>query len=367
MEDRIAIDVRIWNSGIGRYALNLISAIRKGEQAFHVTAITRAESAQMIAALADGIEVVDVPIYHFQEQVQIPLAAHKYALLHIPHFNVPIAYLKPLVVTIHDVIHLADPAFSRSARTLGFVRPMLKIAAKKASHIITVSEHSRRDLIAHLGVSEEKVSVIYNGVSPRFRRMYSVEARATVRRVLQVDSPYILYVGNFKAHKNLLTLIRAFARLRSGGSVDHVLVLVGHPGRSGRRVLDECNRLGLSQYVRVVANMPDDVLCQVYSAADVLVVPSTREGFGFPVLEAMACGTPVISSNAASLPEVGGDAVLYFDPHNVEELAAAIERVLESPTLQNDLRAKGLKQAAKFTWEECARKHVEVYRNVLGQ
>ncbi|HET7101042.1 MAG TPA: glycosyltransferase family 1 protein, partial [Terriglobia bacterium] len=150
------------------------------------------------------------------------------------------------------------------------------------------------------------------------------------------------------------------------GRTGPALVLVGDDRTRRQGVLDECARLGISDVVRHLPWAPERLLPDLYRAAELVVMPSTSEGFGLPVLEAMACGTPVACSNATSLPEVGGDAVEYFDPYNVEEMAAAMERVLDSPSLQADMREKGLKQAAKFTWEECARKHLEVYRSVLA-
>jgi glycosyltransferase involved in cell wall biosynthesis len=362
---RLAVDARIWKTGIGTYTVNLLREIRRVDGEFRVSAIVRAEAEGMMAGMCDETRVVDAPIYSLQEQLRIPAAAGECDLLHVPHYNVPALYRGRMVVTIHDLTHLTDPAFRNSAKAWLYARPMLKMAAKKASHVITVSGFSKQQIIEYLGVRPEKVSVIYNGLGSQFCLIDRATAKEKVRSTLNIEPPYLLFVGNLKPHKNLGRLLRAFALLRERGRTNLTLVLVGDDRKRKQSVMGECARLGISEVVRHVPWVAEDLLPQLYASADLVVMPSTSEGFGFPVLEAMACGTPVVCSNATSLPEVGGDAVEYFDPYNVEEMAAAIERVLDSPSLQAEMREKGLKQAAKFTWEECARKHLEVYRKVL--
>ena len=161
-------------------------------------------------------------------------------------------------------------------------------------------------------------------------------------------------------------LLKAFAILRRRSDIPHRLLILGdHPQRR-RELAEECSQLGISGRTDFVSHVGQELLPKLYAAADVLVMPSTIEGFGLPVLEAMACGTPVICSRAASLPEVGGDAAIYFDPYSADDLADAIERVLSSRELQQSLRDQGLRRAALFSWKEAVTKHVEVYRSVLG-
>jgi glycosyltransferase involved in cell wall biosynthesis len=363
---RLAVDARIWKTGIGTYTLNLLRAIRQVDGEFRISAIVRTEAVEMISGLCDETHVVDAPIYGLREQFRIPAAARECDLLHVPHYNVPALYRGPMVVTIHDLTHLIEPEYRNTANAWLYARPMLKIAALKARQVITDSEFSKRQIVDRLGVRPEKVSAIYLGTGSQFRPMDRETAAKRVKTALKVDRPYLLFVGNLKPHKNLGRLLRAFALLRQRGRTDHALLLVGDDRTRRQAVLDDCKRLGVSESVRHVPWAPEDLLPQLYRAADVVVMPSTSEGFGFPVLEAMACGTAVACSAASSLPEVGGDAVEYFDPYSVEEMAAAIERVLCSPGLQAEMREKGLRQSARFTWEECARKHLEVYRRVLA-
>jgi glycosyltransferase involved in cell wall biosynthesis len=361
---RLAIDARSWKTGIGTYTLNLLRAMQRVGGEFRVSAIVRAEAEELISGLCDETRVVDEPIYGLKEQIRIPRAVRGCDLLHVPHYNVPALYSGPMVVTIHDLTHLTDPEIRNTAKAWIYGRPMLRIAALKARQVITVSEYSRQQISERLGVEPARISAIYNGVDARFRPGDRTESARRVNAALKIGRPYLLFVGNLKPHKNLGRLLHAFALLRSRGRTEPVLVLVGDDRRR-QGLLDEYARLGISDAVRHVPWAPEDLLPHLYRAAELLLMPSTSEGFGLPVLEAMACGTPVACSNAASLPEVGGDAAVYFDPRNVEEMAAVIGRVLDSPDLQAEMREKGLRQAARFTWEECARKHLVVYRNAL--
>jgi glycosyltransferase involved in cell wall biosynthesis len=363
----IAIDARWLHSGLGTYIYNLIKKLPDHTDGWSIRGIIRARDADRIMPLCDRVRFVNAPLYSWREQVQIPVAALGADLLHVPHYNVPVLYRGPLVVTIHDLTHITEPAFRRTLGSWLYARPMLRLAARRAGHVITVSEFSKKQIVERLGIRAERVSVIYNGVGSEFRPMDHRGASAAAEPALQLGGPYVLYVGNLKPHKNLGTLVRALARLRSSERFKHILWVVGDDPRGRQIFLALCERLGLSGAVRHVPWVSEGVLPQLYAAADLLVLPSTSEGFGLPLLEAMSCGTPVVCSSAASLPEVGGDAVIYFDPYSVEEMAAAIKRVLDSPSLRAELRERGLKRAAKFTWEECARKHMDVYRRVLAQ
>jgi glycosyltransferase involved in cell wall biosynthesis len=178
-------------------------------------------------------------------------------------------------------------------------------------------------------------------------------------------SPYLLYIGALKPHKNIPTLIRAFALLCGRKKVDQQLLIVGDDPKWKEGLVSLCSQLGIAERVSFVPRVGYELLPKVYAGADLLVMPSFIEGFGLPVLEAMACGTPVVCSRAASLPEVAGDAAEFFEPSSVDDLAAAIERVLDSPERQATLCQKGLERAKEFSWEECALRHCEVYRIAL--
>ena len=243
---------------------------------------------------------------------------------------------------------------------------MLHAAARKADHIITVSTFSKNEIVEVLGIPESKISVIPCGVSEEFTTCDASAEFLDAARIVGVRPPFLLYVGNLKPHKNVATLLRAFAQLRLANRMRHSLLIVGDDPRWKHALVDESLRLGIRDRVVVVPHVSQSLLPRLYAAADLLIMPSTVEGFGLPVLEAMACGTPVISSSAASLPEVAGDAALYFDPSRPDELAAQIEYLLGSPALQSSLRQRGLARASQFTWQQSARRHSELYSQILG-
>jgi len=233
-----------------------------------------------------------------------------------------------------------------------------------ADAVIAISESTRRDAIRLYGMDEEKIRVIYEGVSPRFC-VASPEAISVVRQKHSLPESFILSVGTIEPRKNLTSLLGAYRALKNQGA-EWKLVIVGKKGWLYEGFFSRLRELGLENEVIFPGFVPDEDLPAFYSAADLFVFPSLYEGFGLPVLEAMACGAPVITSNTSSLPEVAGEAALLVDPTSVEELAGGMRRVLESKELRDELRAKGPKQAAKFRWENAARETLSVYEAVLA-
>jgi glycosyltransferase involved in cell wall biosynthesis len=319
-----------------------------------------------VAQWCRNVTVLNVPIYTLQEQLAIPRAAKGCDLLHIPHYNAPLLHRGPLLVSILDLIHISDPAYRQSFKSWIYARPMINLAARKAQHIVTLSEYSKAQIVERLGVPASKVTAIYCGVNGQFRCADRKEAYTAVSQALGIQDPYFLYVGNLKPHKNVSTLLKGFALLRERRDIRQKLLITGDDARWKPALQEECAQLGIDGATLFVPYVAQDLLPKLYAGADLLVMPSRVEGFGLPVLEAMASGTPVVCSRAASLPEVAGDAALYFDPASAEELAEKIEKLLNSRDLQESLRAKGLERAKQFTWEESTRKHVELYQRLLG-
>lgn len=366
MKKKITIDARWLEGGIGTYTRHLVEGLAKHGNGFAVHAITREQHSRELKPWCHHLTVVNVPIYTVREQWAIPQAAAGCDLLHIPHYNAPLLERSPLVITIHDIIHLTDPYYCKTFKSRAYARPVLSLAVRKAKHIITVSNFSKTQIIDRLGVPPSKVSVIHSGVNGDFLPMDREEASHAVSTTLKLRGPYLLYVGSLKRHKNVSTLLKAFALLREHRDPPQRLLILGSGAQGMEELVRECVRLGIGGWTDFVPSVAQNLLPKVYAAADALVMPSKMEGFGLPVLEAMACGTPVICSRAASLPEVGGQAVKYFDPCSPEDLADAIEQVLSSGGLRVSLRAKGLMRAAHFTWKKTIEKHVQVYQNVLG-
>lgn len=288
-------------------------------------------------------------------------------MLHVPHYNAPLLQRTPLVITIHDIIHITDPAYRGSFKAWAYARPVLSLVVRKARHIITVSDYSKAQIIERLGVPSSKVSTIYCGVNGEFLPIDKEEAFNAAREGLGLHEPYLLYVGSLKPYKNVPSLIRAFAILRRESNIPQRLVILGEDAQWKSSLVEELARLRMEERTTFVPHVNNELLPKIYAAADLLVMPSRMEGFGLPVLEAMACGTPVVCSRAASLTEVGGEAVMYFDPQSPEDLAHAIEQVLSSKELRENMRAKGLERAALFTWKKSIENHVRVYQAVLAE
>lgn len=366
MVRNITIDARWLIGGLGTYTRHLLSGLKARANEFQVHAITREEHRQEVQQLCDRLTVVNSPIYTIKEQWMVPAAARGCNLLHIPHYNAPVLQLAPVLITVHDLIHLTASNFRRSVKSWLYTMPLLELVTRKARHIITVSDYSRAQIIERLGVSPSKVTTIYNGVSREFQPIDHREAFLSVSEKLKLPKPYILYVGSLKPYKNVSALLKAFATLQQCRENTHMLVIVGDDVQGKRSIMQEIIELGIQRSSMIVPFVQQKVMPLIYAGADVCVMPSTIEGFGLPVLEAMACGTPVVSSRAASLPEIGGEAVLYFDSDQPDELAEQIDRILSSATLTDQLRKKGLERARLFTWEASADKHVNIYQNLLS-
>jgi glycosyltransferase involved in cell wall biosynthesis len=269
------------------------------------------------------------------------------------------------VFTLHDLIFLFHPETHKPLNRW-FLTLMMPRFLRAADAVIAVSECTKRDAIRFYGIPEEKITVIYEGVNPRFRPA-SPEAIAAVRARYNLPEHFILYVGTIEPRKNLTALLEAFHHLLATRSLrpapcDLRLVIVGKKGWLYEGFFRRLRELGLEDRVIFTGYVPDEDLPALYSAADLFVFPSLYEGFGLPVLEAMACGVPVICSNTSSLPEVAGDAALLVDPADVRALAGAMERALTDEALRVTLRARGIEKAGRFSWEGAARKTVEVYQ-----
>jgi glycosyltransferase involved in cell wall biosynthesis len=277
------------------------------------------------------------------------------------HLLLPLRSI-PTVLTVHDLIfrHLPDHHKPLNRWYLNLTVPLY---CQRATHVIAVSERTRRDLTAAYGVPPEKVTVIYEAAAPRFR-VQPPEAVAAVRAHYGLPDRYLLFVGTIEPRKNLSRLLAAFETIHAEGLSDG-LVIVGKRGWLYGDFFARLEQSPVHDAILFPGYVPDEDLPAVYAGAQGLVFPSLYEGFGLPVLEAMACGIPVVASNASSIPEVGGDAALYFDPLDVEAMVEAIRRLLRDAELQHSMRMRGLTRAADFSWEVAATETRAVYDAVL--
>jgi glycosyltransferase involved in cell wall biosynthesis len=270
------------------------------------------------------------------------------------------------VVTIHDCIHLMFPQYLRSRLAFAYARASIGMAARRATRVLTVSESSKRDILRFVDVSPDKIDVIYNGYDERFGAEPREEDVVRVRERYQLHDEFVLYAGNVKPHKNLERVIQALHRVRARG-LDHLkLVLIGDEISKYSALRRAVHQHQLHKYVRFLGYMPEETLAVMYRLAAVFVFPSLYEGFGLPPLEAMASGTPVVTSNVSSLPEVAGDAAVLVDPYDPEAIADGIYRVLTDEGLRHDLRQKGLNRARQFSWEDSARRVRAIYQQAGG-
>jgi glycosyltransferase involved in cell wall biosynthesis len=357
----VTVDARWLSTGIGTYTFNVLSRLKACGD-IYLRALTLPQHRAKLEPFCDRIDIVDAGIYTMREQIQIPIAAKSSTVFHAPHYNAPLLYSGALLVSILDLTHILDETFRRTLKSRLYARPMFHLVARKAAHIFTLSEYSKRQIHQTLGVPNEKITVTYCGVSPQFKPLDRASALRIVQWELGLNSRYVLYVGNLKPHKNVPTLLRAYAELRTDDHIEQKLLIVGNDPVGLPRLQALARDLGLQDSVAFVPYVSDELLPMVYAAADLLVFPSLEEGFGLPIIEAMACGTPVVCSDAASMPEVAGDAAVMFDPKNGDALAHAIATVLSSPEMHACLRAKGFVQAKRFDWRDCAMRHYQVYR-----
>ena len=355
MPIRVALDfqaTRHERTGIGSYTAALADALRRQE----------------------GIEVLPVdwgwdPVMRLHrrlhwQQIQLPLRARRAGadLLHVTGFDAPYWRPLPTVLTVHDLIGMLFPRNLPPIARFYWSR-WLPSSVRRADHIIADSEHTRQDLVCLLHVREERITVIPLGVDRRFAPR-PPETVASLRGRLGLPGRFLLYVGTLEPRKGIDTLLSAWARIASR-LPDVDLVIAGKPGWHTDRLHLQARDLGVEPRVRWTGYVDHGDLPALYSAAEALVFPSRYEGFGLPPLEAMACGTPVITSNSSSLPEVVGDAGLLLPPDDVSALAHAIYLVMTQPALRAELRERGLRRARDFTWERTAARTRAVYESVL--
>lgn len=289
----------------------------------------------------------------------------KVDVFHGPIFRLfPRGCYKKSVVTIHDLNFMKHPELFASARGAKFYRELAVDAIGRADVLVAVSEFTRNEILELFPIPPERTRVIYNGVGREFVPVQDPEKIGRIREKYGLWHPYLLFVGFLEARKNLLRLLDAFAEARKSLPEHYQLVLAGSRGPSTGEILRRIGELSLEKEVLVTGYVPREDLSLLYAGAAVFVFPSLREGFGIPPLEAMACGTPVIASNVAALPEVVGSAGLLVDPLETEELAQAISSVLTREDLRAALRQRGLERARQFSWERTARQTLQLYEEL---
>ena len=369
---RVAIDARkLHDFGIGTYIRNLLRHLARTDHETEYVLLCGEADLGVAAQLGPNFRGVlePSPNYSVREQVHVPwvLRRERPDLYHAPHYVLPAGVRCPSVVTIHDCIHLMFPQYLPNRLAYAYARAQMWAAARRSDCILTVSEASKRDILHLFNVPPEKIVVVYNAIDSHFSVTPSEEAVARVRERYQLDHQFILYVGNIKPHKNLVRLIEAFDQLRRGGLEELKLLIIGDQISKLPALRRAVHRHKLHKQVRFLGYLSDDQLAILYRLASAFVFPSLYEGFGLPPLEAMASGTPVVTSNVSSLPEVVGDAAVLVNPYDVDAIVDGVRRVLTDPALAANMRRKGIERAREFSWERSVAKTWAVYQTIAGK
>jgi glycosyltransferase involved in cell wall biosynthesis len=370
---RVAIDARkLRDYGIGTYVRNLLRQLARQDATNEYVILCREADCDALEELGPRFRPVieNAGSYSIAEQFALPIALRRESaeLFHAPHYVLPPLTPCRAVVTIHDCIHLRFPQYLPSRVGYAYARAQMWTATHRAARVITVSEASKRDILRYFHVPESRIDVIYNAIDERFWQQPAADEIARVRERYRLDSPFVLYAGNIKPHKNLERLIEAFHLLRQNAAMKDVqLLIIGDEISKYATLRRAVHSHKLHKHVRFFGFVSHQTLAALYRLAAAFVFPSLYEGFGLPPLEAMASGTPVITSNVSSLPEVVGDAALLIDPYEPAAIADAMQRVLDDTALADDLRRRGLVRARTFSWERSIARVREIYDEVGGR
>lgn len=359
---KLVIDLRMINtSGIGTYLKNVIPGILE-----HYKEVVFLGNRSELNAFewSKPFEIIDFneKIYSIKEQLVYPKIIPKCDVFWCPHFNVPLfpVQAKKMITTIYDVNHLSG------INTISFIRKayaflLYKVAVQKSHLIFTISQFSKNEIIKYTGAKEKKIHLVYCGVSQIFFN------RNTVSLDLNLPEKYILFVGNVKPHKNLITLLKAYIELPFEIKQEYKIVIVGKKEgfiTEDNAVFEFIEANNLLTSIFFTGYIKDSEVPEVYKKAFMFVFPSQYEGFGLPILEAIASEIPVISSNAASLKEVGGEVVLYFDPLDYKDLSQKMEKIIRNPAIRQELIEKAKPQALLFTWEKTIQLHLKAFKTL---
>ncbi len=378
--ERIAFDGRYINDryhGIGRYAFRLLEALVEladvayPDRRFIIFCGKEPDSrfdwGKVLAKASVEIRVGPWPPYWPQEQFAWPrlLKQCRVDLFFSPHFTAPLLAPIPIIVTVHDLIFDRYPDYMPQRWARPYYRMMMRLSTYRARQIITVSKATGADLQRFYKIPERKLRVVPEGVDPNYTTIPDELEMQALKERYQLANSFILSVGARRPHKNLDRLVQAIALLEPETAPQ--LVFAGLPDpRFPDHARQAAKRFGLDGRVRFLGWVPEVDLPGLYRLARVAVFPSLIEGFGLPALEAMACGTPVISSNTSSFPEVIGGAGLQVDPQDPNALAAALKEVLHDEQRRQEMSAAGRKRAAEFTWRKAAQRVSEVFEGGSG-
>lgn len=358
---KIGIDARMYSdsfTGIGRYVYELTGRLFELDQNNEYVLFMNDPQYETFTPPNDRVRKVRVNAKHYSwaEQVQFLklLNREKLDLVHFTHFNAPLLYRGASVVTIHDLTLSFYPGkkmtswIHRAAYHL-----VLESVVKRSRRVVAVSNNTKKDLVKLLGTPADKIEVILEGVAKEFR---------VLENPPKPEVDFFLYTGVWRSHKNVVNLLKAFGQLCEDDSFKGQLLITGKEDPFYPEVKETIQKFGIGERVVLTGLVSEQKLIELYNTARVYVMPSLYEGFGLPPLEAMACGTPVVSSNTSSLPEVCGEGnALFFDPKNVDDMAQTMKKLWNDDALQADLVKRGFGRVHDFSWDRMAKATLELY------
>lgn len=373
---RIGIDCRIYSprfTGIGRYVYELVEHIIKINDSLNkkheIVLFFNNPEYENFKIPNESVKKILAKIghYSFAEQIKFPkiLKKENLDIVHFPHFNLPILYRRPYIVTIHDLILTLFPGkkMTKWFQRLAYYF-IIKNAVRTAKKVITVSKNTKNDLMKFLKVPEKKIEVIYNGISPEFKIIDDQKILEKTLSKYKIKTPFLLYTGVWRSHKNLVRLLEALSYLKNEKGLELNLVITGKKDPHYPEIEYTTHTLDLEKNVTFTGQVDEEDLVNLYNSALFYVFPSLYEGFGLTPLEAMKCGTPVIASNTSSIPEICGEKnAIFFDPYNIKDIAEKIYELYKDPLKQAKLEENGLTHASKFSWKTSIDKTFKIVTN----
>lgn len=376
---KIGIDARLYgleHAGLGRYVMQLVQqVIRKDKKNRYVLFLNSKHADEFRGKKRVKVVECNVPIYSFPEQILLPFifGREKLDLLHVPHFNAPLLYPGKYILTVHDLIKHASvgPATTTHNSLLYFLKRtgylfLTSLISARASAVLVPSKFVKEDVIKKLHTKSEKITVTYEAVDSSLQEV--ILSPAEKKEILQkyhLSQPFIVYTGSVYPHKNVDVLIEAIEKHNKEKEVDLQLALICSRSVFWDRTSKKIDDKGIGNWIKMLGFVDDCDVSKLYSLALALVHPSKMEGFGLTGLEAMSVGLPVIASNASCLPEVYGDAAVYFDPDSVDDLVLRLEELIKDSELREVMSEKGYLQSRKYSWERMGEETILVYQNIF--
>jgi glycosyltransferase involved in cell wall biosynthesis len=372
MTMRIGIEaqrvLRAKKHGMDVVAVELIKSLQQIDKNNEYVVFARTDKDDNAVRPTENFMIKKIPSFTYADWEQIKLKravkAERIDLLHCTANTAPLSISVPLIVTVHDIIYLENIDFKGTTyQNLGnlYRRYVVPKVARRADLLLTVSEFERQNIIEHLKIPEDRVKVLYNGVSPQFHNRYTVDQLLEFKSTYKLPRDFVMFLGNTAPKKNTRNVIKAYVEYCRSDKDALPLVLLDYKRELVVKLLQELDLEAVIEKIIFPGYIPHHVMPLMYSAATLFLYPSLRESFGLPIIEAMACGTPVITSNTSSMPEVAGEAATIVDPFNHLHLADAIKLLAADKALREDYITKGLQRASDFTWTASAAKLIDIY------